>query len=206
MPLFPNIKPRLKQQLKPFVQRLASAGATPNQVMWVNFILCATGGGAVLLGSFSPHFLLAIPVVLLLRTMLNATDGMLTREYQHQTRWGATITELGDIFSDVLLYLPFALIPGIQAWLMVVLVILIIIAEFSTLIAHIVRVAKQYDGPMGKSDRTAIFFLLSLIIGCGVPPGLWTSIVLGVTAILLIIAMYWHLSQALIKARRRFKR
>ena len=206
MPLFPSIKPRLKRQLKPFVQRLASAGATPNQVMWVNFVLCATGGGAVLLGSFSPHFLLAIPVVLLLRTMLNATDGMLTREYKHQTRLGATLTELGDVFSDVMLYLPFALIPGIHAWLMVVLVILIVIAELSTIMAHIARVAKPYDGPMGKSDRAAIFFILSLIIGCGVTPGLWTNIVLGITAILLVIAMYWHLSQALLKARRRFQR
>ncbi|HMS44428.1 MAG TPA: CDP-alcohol phosphatidyltransferase family protein [Alphaproteobacteria bacterium] len=206
MALFPKLKPIFKRRLRPFVQRLARAGATPNQVMLVGFMLSASGAGAVLLASFSAYFMLAIPVVLILKTMLNATDGMLTREYKQQSQLGAVLTELGDIFADVILYMPFALIGGIEAWLMILLIVLMTISEVFAMIAHVAGVAKQYDGPMGKSDRAAMFSIIALVIGFGITPGLWTNIILGIMVAGLAVAAGLHLADARQKAKKKFQR
>ena len=46
---------------------------------------------------------------------LNALDGMLAREFNQKSRLGAVLNELGDVVSDTALYLPIALVPGVNS-------------------------------------------------------------------------------------------
>jgi CDP-diacylglycerol--glycerol-3-phosphate 3-phosphatidyltransferase len=48
---------------------------------------------------------------------------------------------------------------------------------------------RQYQGPMGKSDRAFWFGALGLALGLGVPPGDWINALLGVMLVLLILTI-----------------
>jgi len=43
---------------------------------------------------------------LFIRMALNALDGMLAKEYALQSKKGAMLNEMGDVLSDIALYLP----------------------------------------------------------------------------------------------------
>jgi len=117
--------------------------------------------------------LLLIPPALLLRMVRNAIDGVLAREHSLQSPLGGFLSELGDVCSDPVLYLPFALVPGVAAPLVVLVVILRIIGEMASVVAVQIGAGRRYDGPMGKSDRAFVFGLLALLLGLGVPAGWW---------------------------------
>ncbi|MGO7207702.1 CDP-alcohol phosphatidyltransferase family protein, partial [Rhizobium ruizarguesonis] len=104
-----QLKSRFQNILRPLVRSLAARGVTANQVTSV------AAAVSVALGLFLsvaplPHWFLLVPVWFLLRMGLNAIDGMLAREHGQKSILGAYLNEIGDVVSDVALYLPFALI------------------------------------------------------------------------------------------------
>jgi CDP-diacylglycerol--glycerol-3-phosphate 3-phosphatidyltransferase len=121
-----------------------------------------------------------IPVWLFLRMALNAIDGMMAREHDMQSALGGFLNELTDVISDAALYLPFALVAGISAELVVAIVFLSLLVEMTGVVAVQVGASRRYDGPMGKSDRAFVFGLLGLLIGLGVPLQPWINPALSV--------------------------
>jgi CDP-diacylglycerol--glycerol-3-phosphate 3-phosphatidyltransferase len=119
--------------------------------------------------------LLLIAPVLFIRMALNAIDGMLAREHHQASKLGAILNELGDVLSDAALYLPLALVPGIEPVWVVLAVLLAVISEMTGVVAVQIGAARRYDGPMGKSDRALVFGAVSLLLGLGVAPGVWTT-------------------------------
>ena len=81
---------------------------------------------------------------------LNAIDGMLAREHDMQTPLGAILNELGDVLSDTALYLPFALIPGINAPWVVLFVVLSVISEMTGVIAVQIGASTLLQRPHGQ--------------------------------------------------------
>jgi CDP-diacylglycerol--glycerol-3-phosphate 3-phosphatidyltransferase len=61
--------------------------------------------------------------------------------------------------------------------LVVPVVTLSIISEIAGILGVMVGGKRQYDGPMGKSDRAFTFSLISLLIALGITPGLWLDLV-----------------------------
>src|SRR5512137_909944 len=104
MPSVYDLKPRFQSLLRPAMRGLAEQGCTPNAVT-----LAAIGGsfalGALLLARPGRWTLLAVPVWLFLRMALNAVDGMMARELGMSSNLGAVLNELGDVLSDLALYL-----------------------------------------------------------------------------------------------------
>lgn len=123
--------------------------------------------------------LLVLPVTLFARMALNAIDGIMAKEHDQVTAHGAVLNELSDVISDVALYLPFALIPGVSAGLVALVVVAGIIGEMAGALGPLIKSSRCYDGPLGKSDRAFAFGLLAVLIGIGFAPGLWTSIYLA---------------------------
>ena len=107
-----------------------------------------------------------MPVVLLVRMAMNAMDGMLAREFHQKSRLGGLLNEVGDVVSDVALYLPLALVAGVQSFLVVGFVVAAMIAEFAGVLG-IGMGGRRYDGPMGKSDRAFCIGLFSLLLALG---------------------------------------
>lgn len=192
-----DLKPRFQALLRPLVGRLARAGATANQVTLGAALLSMVVGILIARSPAAGWMLLLVPLVLFVRMALNAIDGMLAREHQQQSRLGAVLNELGDVVSDSALYLPLALVPGLEPRLVVLTVVIALIGELTGVVAIQVGASRRYDGPMGKSDRAFWFGLLTLLLGLGVTPGPWTTGFLGLVALLGVLTIVNRARRAL---------
>ncbi len=151
-----SIKPQFQNLLRPLGIKLHQHGVTPNQVTLAALAMSVIAG--ILLSAFPcPLLFLMLPVVLTLRMILNALDGMLAREFNQQTRAGAILNEVGDILSDVSLYFPFAFLPDVSLWWVMLVVFLSCLTEFCGVLSQTLTGKRGYCGPLGKSDRALLF-------------------------------------------------
>ena len=180
-----DLKPAFQGLLRPLVSRLAASGVTANQVTVAAMMMSVVVGLAILAAPDHSAMLLLLPLVLFVRMALNAVDGMLAREFGQQSKLGAILNELGDVLSDAALYLPLAWVPFVWVPLIEGIVVLAVISEMTGVVAVQIGAKRQYQGPMGKSDRAFVFGALGLALGLGVPAGLWlTALQLLVLALL----------------------
>jgi CDP-diacylglycerol--glycerol-3-phosphate 3-phosphatidyltransferase len=189
MPSIYDLKPRFQNLLRPMVSRLAAKGVSANQVTLAALGLSLATGLLIALTSGWQGALLLVPVVLCVRMALNAIDGMLAREHNMQTPLGAILNELGDVLADAALYLPFAQIPGIQAALVVVFVVLAIVSEMTGVVAVQIGARRRYDGPLGKSDRAFLLGLVGLLLGLGLDIHLFVNMALAGAVMLLMVTI-----------------
>lgn len=192
-----ELKSRFQNLLRPFCRGLATRGITANQITLAALLLSALQGALLCLFPASRVVLLSLPFVLFLRMALNAIDGMLAREHNMKSPLGAFLNELGDVLSDIFLYLPFALLPGMPAPLIFASVLLAILTEMTGLTALLVGADRRYDGPMGKSDRAFVFGLLAFLLGLGLPAGPWLSPLFILINLLLILTIRNRITKAL---------
>lgn len=178
------IKPAFQNLLRPACSSLARAGVTANQVTLAAMLLSVVTGAALAILHEERWVLFLLPAALLVRMALNAIDGMLAREHGMQSALGGLLNELGDVVSDIALYVPFALIAGVSPVLVNAAVVLAVLSEMTGVAAVQVGASRRYDGPMGKSDRAFGFGLLAVLLGCGLDPGAWANACLGIMAIL----------------------
>lgn len=199
MPSIYDLKPAFQGLLRPLCARLAARGITPNQVTLAALLLSFASGAALALHPGEAWPLLLLPAVLLVRMALNALDGMLAREHGMQSRLGAVLNELGDVLADAALYLPLALVPGVSATLVVLLVFLAILTEFAGVQAIQIGAQRRYDGPFGKSDRALLFGAIGLFLGLGVAPGPWLVALLALAAVLALLTILNRVRHALLE-------
>lgn len=197
MPSIYDLKPRFQALLRPITAYLAKSGITANQVTLAALALSIAAGILITLKPGDSSGLLMIPLLLLLRMALNAIDGMLAREHAMKSSLGAVLNELGDVVADAALYLPMALIPGISASLVVLVVVLAIISEMAGVVAIQIGASRGYAGPMGKSDRAFVFGLMALLLGLGVLPGYWIQLLLSAVLVLLCLTIINRVRNAL---------
>lgn len=189
MPSVYDLKPKFQALLRPIVNLLASASVTANQVTISAVILSFIGGAFI---AWQPHAswpLLTLPLVLFLRMGLNAIDGMLAREHAQQSKLGAILNELGDVIADAALYLPLALLTHICASLVVLFVLLATVSEMMGVVAIQIGAKRQYQGPMGKSDRAFWLGAIALALGLGVSLGAWVNWLLVLMLLLLVMTI-----------------
>lgn len=178
-----DLKPKFQTLLRPLCGTLASAGITANQVTVAASLISVVEGTAIFATRGIRWALLLLPAVLFLRMALNAIDGILAREWGQKSRLGAILNELGDVVSDTALYLPFAVVPGISAILVSLVVAVAVMTEMAGVVAIQIGAMRRYDGPFGKSDRALFFGALAFLLGLGVHAGLWANIALALAAI-----------------------
>jgi CDP-diacylglycerol---glycerol-3-phosphate 3-phosphatidyltransferase len=195
-----DIKPAFQNLLRPITRSLARAGVTANQVTVAAAVLSAAVGACIGLYPTARWPLLVLPGFLFVRMALNAIDGMLAREHNMKSRLGAVLNEVGDVLADTALYLPLALVPDFSALLIVLITLLAIISEMTGVVAVQIGATRRYDGPMGKSDRAFVFGLLALLVGLGVPGGLWLAAVQAAVGALLCLTIYNRARRALAEA------
>ncbi len=147
-----DLKPRFQALLRPTMRALATAGVTPNVVTLVAlFGSAAVGASIVLSGAGLPVLLL--PAWLFVRMALNAIDGMMARELQMTSTLGAVLNEVGDVLSDLFLYVPLAIVVPEAAWNILGFSVSAMLTEFCGVTVRALGASRRYDGPMGKSDR-----------------------------------------------------
>lgn len=185
MPSVYDLKPRFQALLRPLVSRLASAGVSANQVTVVAIAL-SLGIGAIILSNPASHWpLLLLPLALLLRMALNAIDGMLAREHGMVSALGGMLNELGDVVSDIALYLPLAFVPALSPALVVLVVLGSVVSEMTGVVGVQIGASRRYEGPMGKSDRALWLGAVGAVLGLGADAAPWINGVLVLMVLLL---------------------
>ena len=192
-----DLKPAFQNLLRPGCRALVRGGITANQVTIAAMLLSFLVGLAFAMNADARWAALLIPVWLFLRMALNAIDGMMAREHGMQSALGGFLNELSDVAADAALYLPFALVAGIWAPVVVAVVILAVVTEMAGVVAVQVGASRRYDGPMGKSDRAFVFGLIGLVLGLGIGPGWWANALLGIVAVLSLATIFNRVSRGL---------
>jgi CDP-diacylglycerol---glycerol-3-phosphate 3-phosphatidyltransferase len=182
-----DLKPKFQALLRPVAAELAHAGVSANAVTVAALLMSVVQGAWLALEPGAALPLLILPVARFVRMALNAVDGLMAKEHGLASPKGAVLNELSDVIADAALYLPFALVPEVNAPLLVLTVVAGIIAEMAGALGPMIKAPRRYDGPLGKSDRALAFGLLALLLGAGLEPGLWTDVYL---TILLALSAY----------------
>lgn len=159
-----NIKPRFQELLKPIVAFLYKLGVTANQLTLSAIFLSFTMGVGLWFSNVWHLGFLFVPIGLLFRMALNALDGMMARGYNMQTKLGEALNEIGDVTSDMFIYIPLIQIPGVSAEIISFFVGLSVVNEFAGVLGKVIGKERRYDGPMGKSDRALAIGLLCLCL------------------------------------------
>ncbi|MGD9480902.1 CDP-alcohol phosphatidyltransferase family protein [Shinella sp. G-2] len=168
-----KLKSSFQTLLRPLVERLARMGLTANQVTMVAAIV-SVGIGALLVARPEPALFALVPVWMFLRMAFNAVDGMLAREHGQKSALGGYLNEITDVVSDAALYVPFALIAPFNLPWLAAIVFLATLTEFAGVLGAVHGNGRNYEGPMGKSDRALLFGALgALVAGFGTLPA-WT--------------------------------
>lgn len=167
MPSIYQLKPAFQNVLRPIVRRLYQMGITANQVTLLAMLISVAL--SIFLYFYFKNYkvnilLLVFPIWMLVRMAFNAIDGMLAREFKQQTKIGAFYNELCDIISDTFLYICFITFTFIQPALLLFVIFLAILSEYTGVMAPLIGQDRRYDGPMGKSDRAFCFSSLAIII------------------------------------------
>lgn len=185
-----QLKPRFQDLLRPLVAYLAVRGITANAVTLTAMVISlAIAAWLFVAGLAQPAFFLLLPLWMFLRMALNAVDGMLAREFGQKSDLGAYLNELTDVFSDAALYLPFVLIAPLGWGSVGSVIFLSAVSEMAGALGPMVGAPRQYDGPMGKSDRAFLFGALGLWLGLtgSLPEWIFWLFPLAAAAILLNI-------------------
>lgn len=185
-----DLKPAFQNKLRRIVNYCYQKGITANQITLAAILLSFIMGVLLVLWPHSRWIYALVPIVLFVRMALNAMDGMLAREYHMQSALGLILNELGDVFSDVFIYLPFSLFASQSAALVIVIVVLAIISEMAGVLPAQLGLARRYDGPMGKSDRAFAFSIISIFIVFGLKSPFVINNLFAIILLLLVITIF----------------
>ena len=157
-----SIKPKFQKLLKPLLHFLFKMGVSANMITCWAILLSAVTGLLIWLEP-SQNMLLFLPLSLLIRMALNALDGMMARTYHMQSKQGEVLNELGDVVSDLLLYFPLLKLFSLPIYVLITFLFMSVVNEYAGILGKAINGIRQYDGPMGKSDRAFVVGLLSLV-------------------------------------------
>ncbi len=87
------------------------------------------------------------------------------------------------------MYLPFAVVPGVLAPIIVIIVLLAVMSEMAGVVAIPIGGRRRYDGPMGKSDRAFVFGALALARAFGFEGPMWVNGILILVALLVAVTI-----------------
>ena len=192
-----NIKPKFQQLLKPILIELHARRVTANQITISSIILSFIIGVMFWFSNSNNYLFLALPIGLFIRMALKALDGMMSRTYNQQTKKGEILNEIGDVFSDLFIFIPLLIFEKENLFIIVGFLCLSIINEFTGILGKVVSGNRQYDGPMGKSDRAFAIGLYGLLSFFGVGFGQHSSWIFLVLNILILISTITRIKKTL---------
>src|SRR6478672_10677936 len=155
-------------RLDGLVNRLATAGVSPDAVTLAAIPVAVVGGVALLASPLVPAVLLLVAV----RLILNLVDGALARSTGRTHPRGEVFNELGDRLADIALLVPVAFLPGAQRETVLLGVTGAVLASFVGVTARAAGAQRLYGGVLSKPGRMillAAFAVGALVLG----PAAW---------------------------------
>jgi len=148
-----DLKPKFQDMLRPVKETLIEKKVTPNQVTIVALSGSLIVGLFLFCSQYSVKWLYLLPLWLFVRMALNALDGMMARENKMESHEGAVLNEAGDVLSDIFLFLPLVAPDKVAPLVILLFIFMAFATEFCGVVMKSLGAERQYQGPMGKSDR-----------------------------------------------------
>jgi phosphatidylglycerophosphate synthase len=161
---------------------LVRRGVHPDLITISALIVSVLGGAALYGARWYPLLLLLVPVATLVRTALNALDGLVARSSGLARPWGEVLNECCDRFADVSLFVGLLLAPGSNVPTGCAALVLMLISSYVGTVAKAAGGKRQYGGIMGKADR--MLYLGAAAFATLLLPGVpvFTYLLVGVVA------------------------
>ena len=192
-----EIKPKFQQLLMPIVDWMRKIGMTPNQVTILALVLSILTGIILSIFHDNKWIFILMPIVMFVRMALNAIDGVMAKKYQMKSHLGLLLNELGDVISDLFLFIPFVFIAEDYGIGIMLFISLSIISEMAGVTVQVIGSSRRYDGPMGKSDRAFIVGFISFLIFVHLNIIPYLHFVFYVCSILMLINIYNRITNGL---------
>ncbi len=192
-----EIKPKFQQLLMPIVDWMKKIGMTPNQVTILALLLSIVTGIILSIFHENKWIYILMPIVMFVRMALNAIDGVMAKKYQMKSHLGLLLNELGDVISDLFLFIPFVFIAEDYGIGIMLFISLSIISEMAGVTVQVIGSSRRYDGPMGKSDRAFIVGFISFLIFVHLNIIPYLHFVFYVCSILMLINIYNRITNGL---------
>ncbi|MCE4979154.1 CDP-alcohol phosphatidyltransferase family protein [Mammaliicoccus sciuri] len=192
-----EIKPKFQQLLMPIVDWMRKIGMTPNQVTILALLLSIVTGIILSIFHENKWIYILMPIVMFVRMALNAIDGVMAKKYQMKSHLGLLLNELGDVISDLFLFIPFVFIAEDYGIGIMLFISLSIISEMAGVTVQVIGSSRRYDGPMGKSDRAFIVGFISILIFVHLNIIPYLHFVFYICSILMLINIYNRITKGL---------
>ncbi len=192
-----EIKPKFQQLLMPIVDWMRKIGMTPNHVTILALLLSIVTGIILSIFHENKWIYILMPIVMFVRMALNAIDGVMAKKYQMKSHLGLLLNELGDVISDLFLFIPFVFIAEDYGIGIMLFISLSIISEMAGVTVQVIGSSRRYDGPMGKSDRAFIIGFISFLIFVHLNIIPYLHFVFYVCSILILINIYNRITNGL---------
>ncbi|MCE5039934.1 MULTISPECIES: CDP-alcohol phosphatidyltransferase family protein [Mammaliicoccus] len=192
-----EIKPKFQQLLMPIVDWMRKIGMTPNQVTILALLLSIVTGIILSIFHENKWIYILMPIVMFVRMALNAIDGVMAKKYQMKSHLGLLLNEIGDVISDLFLFIPFVFIAEDYGIGIMLFISLSIISEMAGVTVQVIGSSRRYDGPMGKSDRAFIVGFISILIFVHLNIIPYLHFVFYICSILMLINIYNRITKGL---------
>jgi CDP-diacylglycerol--glycerol-3-phosphate 3-phosphatidyltransferase len=163
-----QIKPAFQRSLRGVEEWCVRRRVHPDTLTYAALALSAIGGVALYLAPGQAALLLVVPLVAIVRTALNALDGLVAKRTGLARPWGEVLNESCDRLADLALLGGVALAPGVERLLGAVAIVAVLLSSYLAILSKAAGGRRQYGGPMGKADRM-ILLAVAAPVGLVVP-------------------------------------
>lgn len=158
------IKPKFQKLLSPATNFFIRHRVSPTAINLWGLILSIAAGACLYFSYINPWLLLPIPVLVFVRTALNALDGLVSRSLGVASRFGEVLNEFLDRISDAAIFFGLALAPFANLQLGSIVVIVILLNSYLSIVSKAAGGSRQYGGFMGKADRMIYLGIAALAV------------------------------------------
>ena len=159
------LKPAFQRSLSGIEHALVARRVHPDRLTEAALVLSVLGGISLYFAPTLTWLLAVVPVVAVVRTALNALDGMVARDTGLARPWGEVFNELCDRFADVALLGGLTLAAPSNLLLGSAAITMMLLSSYLAILNKAAGGRRLYMGPMGKADRMV---LLAIGAPCGI--------------------------------------
>src|SRR5215213_10006812 len=150
------LKPAFQRSLGGIERWLVEQRVHPDWLTGAALVLSIGGGLSLYAAPWQPWLLALVPIVAVVRTALNALDGLVARDTGLARPWGEVLNEQFDRFADVALVGGLALAIPSDLRLGTAALVMMLLSSYLAILSKAAGGRRQYMGPMGKADRMVL--------------------------------------------------
>jgi CDP-diacylglycerol---glycerol-3-phosphate 3-phosphatidyltransferase len=162
-------KRAVNARLVPLVDRLSAAGVTPDQVTLAAVPVAVLAGACLLASPTAPLLLLLVPLLVVVRIVLNLIDGNMARRTGRIHARGELFNEVGDRLADIAFLAPVAFLPGASPQIVLLGVMTGVMASYVGITSKAAGGDRLYGGILSKPGRMALLCVCAVWAAIAAP-------------------------------------